>query len=136
MHRVKEYKKEIIEKNDHDTIHKMLELDDKAFCTLKDKDYDMAKWLSSEYRELARGTELDEEMIKMVLPTIKWSVEDTNGVKSQKGWSCDDMNFNFMANYFYHKFSDIINDDMMILDMAHKESEKAYHVWKILKMYK
>lgn len=135
MHNIIKYKKKIIESGDTIKIDKMLELDQKAICVAHDVQPEMTKWLKLEYRELSNGCILDVDMVEEVMPSVKWTIEETNSVKESHKWNCDNINFYFMANHYYHKFSTILEEDK-ILEMANLENKMAYHIWKIKRMYR
>ena len=97
--------------------------------------YDTMQYYMVEVSELAHGKELTKCMIDDVLCNTHWTLEQTTSAKNSIGLSNYDLDFYFLANLYYKKYYDVI-EETKILEMAKKDVCEAYHHWKILKMSK
>ncbi len=131
MHRVKMYMDKIIEKGSKEDMEQIEEYFYKLMCKVHMADPEMTNWIKDEMMIMANGKVLTEDMIDM--DNFKWSIEDTDGVKTQYGWNLPNVEFNYLSNHFYNLYHEIEEDDTKILKMVHKKlteyPDSAFNMW-------
>lgn len=108
----KEYIEEIVATNDKDKMHKLQCLMVKAFEELDDEEMDLKLY------ELAKGKYLNHEMAEKIIRkmkpySMKWTFEQTDAVRNQKGYSdIRPVDFWIVMNMAYNDYFELFKDEL------------------------
>lgn len=127
------YINKIIESDDNKKMEELKELLEDTITYLKGTDYDKYEKIECKLYEIVEGKKLSEEKAKewvsKMVPPAKWTMTETNDVKTKFNVDIPSIDFFVLMNMLYSDYGDVIGEtiDNTTLEKYIKFAEDWYY---------
>ena len=142
MNKIKEYINKIIDKENNEEMHCLLEMLVDTLEITKEYDYNTYEEYETKLYEIAEGEKIDidiaEKWVNSMQPRARWTIEETTEAMQDLGYNFNEIDFYVVANMMYSDNYEIVKDnESLALQLAYNwlndkdvRENKLYNYWK------